>query len=236
MKKIAFILCSALFFMAAMNASAQQTQTRQVSGFHAIASGGSFDVHVRLDGNESVKVTAEAGIIDEIETVVEGGTLKIRFKDHHRWYRDDGENHGKIEVDVEAKSLDALTNSGSGSIRVEGMISADNFRATLSGSGDMSASVKSGDVHAVISGSGSIKLSGSSGDADFVITGSGEMDCKHLRTNSVSATVTGSGNIYVEADKSIMARITGSGGVIYTGSASNIIAHTTGSGRVSRAD
>ncbi|MBS1524567.1 MAG: DUF2807 domain-containing protein [Bacteroidetes bacterium] len=236
MKRIVFILFPALLFTAAINVSAQQTQTRQVSGFHAIASGGSFDVHVRLDGNESVKVTAESGIMNEIETVVEDGTLKIRFKDHHRWYRDDSENRGKIEVDVEAKSLDALTNSGSGSLRVEGTISAENFRATLSGSGDMSASIKSGDVHAVISGSGSIKLSGSSNDAQFVITGSGEMDCKRLKTSSVNATVTGSGNIYVEADKSIVAHITGSGGIIYTGSASNIISHTTGSGRVSRGD
>jgi putative autotransporter adhesin-like protein len=237
MKTIGFILSSALLITAALHTSAQQTQTRQVSGFNAIASGGSFDVHIKLDGNESLKIQAEAkssevDIINDIETVVENGTLKIRNKDRHSWHHYDG----RIDIYIEAKSLNALVNSGSGSMKVDGTILTGDFKVTLSGSGDISASIKSDDSHAVISGSGSIKLNGNADNASFVITGSGEMDCKNLKANSVTATVTGSGNIYVQAEKSIVAHITGSGGVIYSGSATNIISHTTGSGSVSRAD
>jgi hypothetical protein len=230
MKKLTyFILSAALLSLVVVKASAQG-QSRSVSGFNAVASAGPFNVYIKLDGNESVKVDADADVINDIETVVEGNTLKIRFKDRESRYR----NIHKADIYVEAKSLEALTNSGSGGIKVDGMISANDFKAVLSGSGNISASVKSGDLHATISGSGNIKLSGSAGDADFVITGSGEISGKDLRTNSIKAVITGSGNIYVEAEKAITAHITGSGSVMYSGNASNINSFTTGSGRVTR--
>jgi hypothetical protein len=228
-KTVYIILASAMFSLTAINASAQG-ESRQVSGFNAIASSGSFNVYVKLDGNESVRVDADADIVNEIETYVEDNTLKIRFKDRENRHH----NIRKADVYVEAKSLEALINSGSGGIKVDGTISASDFRATLSGSGNISASVKSGSVHAVISGSGNIKLSGNTSDADFVISGSGEVSGKDLKTNVVNASIAGSGNVYIEAEKSVTARIAGSGNVIYTGNANEMNSHYSGSGRVSR--
>ncbi len=230
MKRLVFILLSAaLLSGAAINASAQES--RSVSGFNAVASAGPFNVHIKMDGNESVKVDADADVISDIETVVEGNTLKIRFKDHEWRHR----NIHKAEIYVEAKSLNSLLNSGSGSVQVDGTISAGDFKAVLSGSGNISTVVKAESLHAVISGSGSIKLSGSTGEADMVVTGSGEIEGKGLKAESIVATITGSGNIYVEAEKSVIGRITGSGSVIYSGNAS-VTSHTTGSGRVTKED
>jgi hypothetical protein len=231
MKRLVYILFAvALVSAATINARAQES--RQVSGFNSVASAGPFNVHIKIDGNESVKVDADADVIIDIETVVEGNTLKIRFKD--REYRH--HNIHKAEVYVEAKSLNSLLNAGSGSIRVDGTISTDNFKAVLSGSGNISTAVKSESLHAVISGSGSINLSGGTGEADMVITGSGEIDGRHLKAGSVVGTITGSGNIYIEAEKSIVGRITGSGSVIYSGNATSVTSHTTGSGRVTKED
>jgi hypothetical protein len=231
MKRLVFILLSAALLPAiSVNVSAQE-QSRQVSGFNAIASAGPFNVHIKMDGNESVKVEADADIINDIETVVEGNTLKIQFKE--REYRH--HNIHKAEVYIEAKSLNSLINSGSGSVKVDGVISADNFKAILSGSGNISAVVKSENLNAVVSGSGSINLSGSTGDAHMVITGSGEIEGKHLKAQSVVGVITGSGNIYIEAEKSVTGGITGSGSVIYSGNAS-VTSHTTGSGRVTKED
>ncbi|MFI5160058.1 MAG: head GIN domain-containing protein [Sphingobacteriales bacterium] len=230
MKRLVFVLFVVVLVSAAtINASAQES--RQVSGFSSVASAGPFNVHIKMGGNESVKVDADADIINDIETVVEGNTLKIRFKDHEWRHR----NIHKAEIYVEAKSLNELLNSGSGSVKVDGIISAGNFKAVLSGSGNISTAVKSESMHAVISGSGSIKLSGSTGEGDFVVTGSGEIEGKDLKASSVVATITGSGNIYVAADKSVVGRITGSGSVIYSGNAS-VTSHTTGSGRVTKED
>jgi hypothetical protein len=234
MKRIAFPLLSVmLLIIASLSVSAQSTaQTREVSGFNTVASAGPFNVHIKLDGTESLKINADADIINEIETVVSDGTLKIRFKDHENFHHD----IHKADVYVTAKSLSGLINSGSGSINVEGLINAENFKAVLSGSGSISSSIKSGRLHAVISGSGSIKLNGNAGDANIVVTGSGEVNGKDLKTESSQITITGSGNVYLVADKSVSAHITGSGSVIYSGNANVVDTRYTGSGRVTKAD
>ncbi|HTD39221.1 MAG TPA: head GIN domain-containing protein [Mucilaginibacter sp.] len=238
MKRLAFSLLSiALFSAVAIKVSAQDssTQTRQVSGFSSIASGGPFNVHIKMDGTESVKVEADANIINDIETVVEGSTLQIRFKDRH--WNNHYNNIHKAEVYISAKELNGLINSGSGHMEVEGTINTSGeFKAVLSGSGSINTSVKSGDLHAVISGSGSIRINGSTGNADMMISGSGQIEGKGLKTESTKAVITGSGNIYVTAEKSVSAHITGSGSVMYSGSASVIDTRTIGSGRVTRAD
>jgi hypothetical protein len=231
MKRLSyFILSVAILPLATIKVSAQG-QNRSVSGFSAIASSGPFNVYIKLDGNESVKVDADADVINDIETIVEGRTLEIRFKDdrenRHR-------NIRKADIYVEAKSLDELMSAGSGGMKAEGAINTEHFKTVLSGSGNISATVKANSVHATISGSGNIKLSGNTNDANFVITGSGEISGRDLKSNAVSAVITGSGNIYVEAEKSINAHITGSGSVLYSGNASSINSATTGSGTVSK--
>jgi Putative auto-transporter adhesin, head GIN domain len=234
MKSIAYTLFSLVLLMTAtLNASAQSSsQTREVSGFNSVASAGPFNVHIKLDGTESLKIDADADIISDIETTVKDGALKIKYKDHEYWNK----NMSKIDIYVTAKSLTGLVNSGSGSIKVDGLISTDNFKAVLSGSGNISTSVKSDGLHAVISGSGSIKLSGNTNDADIVVTGSGELNGKDLKTSSSQVTITGSGNVYVAADKSVSAHIVGSGSVIYSGNATVSDTRFVGSGRVTKAD
>ncbi|MDB4922357.1 head GIN domain-containing protein [Mucilaginibacter sp.] len=234
MKRIAYTVFAAVLMVAiTLKASAQSEETRQVSGFTSIGSGGPFDVHVKINGTESLKIEASSEAIKEIETKVEDGKLQIKFKHHDNW---DHENYGKIDVYVTAKSLSGLANAGSGSIKVDGTVSGDKVNISLSGSGSISSSVKAGDFHTAISGSGSIALSGSADETKVVISGSGEMDGRHFKTNTASVTIAGSGNAHFGADKSISARIVGSGNVVYTGNATITDSRTVGSGRLSKED
>jgi len=238
MKKITFSLLSAALLLAAtIKASAQDvsTQNRPVSGFSAVASGGPFNVHIKMDGSESVKVEADTKFIDQIETVVEGNTLKIQFK-NHRW-SDTYNNIHKAEIYVSAKSLNSLVNSGSGHMEVEGTIStSEKFKTVLSGSGNITATIKSDGLLAKISGSGSIKLKGSCGDADLSISGSGQIEARDLKAQAVSAGITGSGNVYITAEKTVSGHIVGSGSLLYSGNATMTDIKTIGSGRVSKAN
>lgn len=232
MKRITFTLLSLMILTAVSISALAQGQKREVSGFTTVASAGPFYVHIKLDGTESLKIDADANIINDIETVVENGTLKIKFKNRENYHR----NINKIDVYVTAKSLEGLINSGSGTIKVDGTISTANFKVVLSGSGNVSTGVKSDDLKAIISGSGSINLNGSTGDADIVVTGSGQVHGKELKTQSAKVVITGSGDVFLIADKSISAHITGSGGVVYSGNASVVDTRYTGSGRVTKED
>jgi hypothetical protein len=229
MKRISITLFAAILFIAAtLKASAQETQSRQVSGFNGIASSGSFNVHVKIDGAESLKITADKNIINEIETVVEDGVLKLRFKKNHDW----NDNHyGKVEVEISAKNLSSLSLSGSGKFDVDGSLTGE-VKLAISGSGNISTGVKAEKIHAAISGSGNVTLNGSANDGSFAISGSGNLKASELKIGTVSVSIAGSGSVHVNAEKSISGHIAGSGNLYYTGNAQVTDFRSAGSGSI----
>ncbi len=230
MKKIALTLFAVVLVIATtLKASAFTEQTRQVSGFNSISGSSSFAIHVNINGTESLKIDADQSIINDIETVVENGTLKIGFKRSFEWHH----NVGKVDVYVTAKSLSALSNSGSGSIKVDGgELQGKEAEVHISGSGNITTGVKTEALNVHISGSGSINLSGNANNAEIQISGSGQLRGKELKTEAIKAHLSGSGSAYINADKSISAHISGSGSLMYSGSASITDISTSGSGRV----
>ena len=229
MKKLSILLLSA-FVGLAMSASAQKEENRQVSGFHGITSSASFSVHVKIDGTESLKIVADDKIIDEIETVVKGGQLHIGFKNKINWERH--ENVGKVDDYVSANSLSSLSNSGSGSIKVEGELTGNDGEVHSSGSGNITTAVKTSSLNIHISGSGSINLMGSAGTADLHISGSGQLRGRDLKTENLNVSLSGSGSAHINADHKISGHISGSGSLVYCGSANDIDIRQSGSGRV----
>jgi hypothetical protein len=239
MKKLALSIFTAALFMAAtLTVSAQEVteQTRNVSGFSGISVSGPFKVHIVMGDTEGVKLSVDAEYIDKVETVVENGTLNIRFKKSISNWGQNNHVH-TADVTVNAKALSALANSGSGEMTVDGAIAGSDFKTILSGSGFIKLpSVKvNGQFTARLSGSGSIEVGGSAASVNAQISGSGEIRAKAFSTQNASVTISGSGNVYVKADKQIDATLVGSGNVFYSGNAQTN-AHKIGSGSVQKMD
>ncbi len=201
-------------------------ETRNVSGFHAIANSGHIVVEVRLDGKESVRLAGDDAAIRQIETIVEGGTLKIRFKRQSQ-----RSNWGKVTAYVSAKRLDGLSQSGSGSITVSDVISGKELNASLSGSGRITFEAATEACNASISGSGRILATGRATQCNASISGSGGFDGGELKSQTASLKVSGSGNMNIHVDRQLDASISGSGNITYTGDAQTNV-RTSGSGRV----
>lgn len=233
MRKIAYTILAVMVMAGAtLAASAQSEENREVSGFTSVGSGGPFDVHIKIDGRESLKIKGDAKAISEIETKVEDGKLTINWKD--KWRDHNDEQRGKIDIYISARSLSAVALAGSGDMDVDGILTGDRVSVALSGSGNISASIKAGDLHAAISGSGSIGLNGSAEEAKISISGSGSFNAKELKTNTAHVNVAGSGNAYLIAEQKISGHIAGSGNVVYSGNATEEDVRTAGSGRVSK--
>jgi hypothetical protein len=228
-------------------ALAQTTQNRQVAGFSSIASAGSFNVHVKIDGTESLKITGDEEVINDIETTVSDGKLKIGSKNKNSWKLF---NNKKVDIYITAKTLSGLSGSGSGNIKLDGSltgnaelktsgsgsitaaVNANNLQASVSGSGSITTSVNASQLSAAVSGSGALNLSGDVKNADIKVSGSGHIRANDLKTDVVDASISGSGNIHILANKSINARVSGSGRLVYTGNPTNVNSNTSGSGRV----
>ena len=72
---------------------------RQVSGFSEIIVSGRHNVYVTMGSTESLRLEGDADAINEIETKVDNGVLKIRNKKHEKYigvhYGCDGVSSGK---------------------------------------------------------------------------------------------------------------------------------------------
>ncbi|MBA4410296.1 MAG: head GIN domain-containing protein [Bacteroidota bacterium] len=186
-----------------------RTESRSASGFDQISSSGDFLVTVLPGSKYSVEVTAETNLLPYIETDVVGNTLKIRTQGLYS-LRD----HDPIEIYITTPVLNGITLSGSGLIET-GSFSSDDFRMTLSGSGDIDTQISADKIKANVSGSGTIYIEGDAFESEFVISGSGKIKSYDLEQNICQAIISGSGDMYVNVSEIIDARISGSGKVNY---------------------
>jgi len=251
--KITVAIAFALIILT-FNVFAQSQQTRPVSGFNAVSVSASFNVHIKIDGTESLKIVGDEKEMSNIETVVEGGTLNIHPKNRFSLFSlRNITNWHKVDIYVTAKSLSSLTTSGSGSIQLEGSLTGNsalktsgsgNIKAnvnasslviSVSGSGNITSALTAEKLTATVSGSGGLNLNGNVKDAEIKVSGSGHIKGQDLKADVVKANVSGSGNIYITAQKTLEARSSGSGNIIYAGAATNINVSSSGSGRVKKA-
>jgi hypothetical protein len=202
-----------------------RTESRWVSGFDQIASSGDFIVTV-VPGNKcSVEVTADSNLLPYIETDVVGNTLKIRTQGLYSL-----REHDPIEIYITTPVLSGITLSGSGRIET-GSFSGDEFRVTLSGSGDIDSQISADQIKANVSGSGTIYLQGDAFETEFIVSGSGKIKSYDLEQSVCKAVISGSGDMFVNVTETLDAHISGSGRINYI---NNPVVHTSisGSGKV----
>ena len=205
-------------------------QERDVKGFNGVAAGGPIHVVITLGNTEGLRFEGDADAIATLITEVKGSVLIIRPQNSWTSWARKYENK-KITAYVSAKTIKTLTMSGNGSMTVNGKIKESALAATLSGSGSISASADVNNFNGVISGSGNLNFSGSADNASIVISGSGSFTKKGFSVESLSSVISGSGSVYVNANKDIEAVISGSGSISYSGAA-KVTKRVTGSGSV----
>lgn len=235
MKTLTKILFAVLL-LAGISKAFADTQDRHLSGFHAISVMGSFDVYITQGATESVKVEAPAEVINKIITEVNGDVLKVRNKDDNFSWRNIFNNNGhkKIVVYVTVKDIREISLSGSGDAFFKEGLSAPKLSLSISGSGDIVGKVNVKELETRISGPGDVSLSGNAATSSVRTNGSGDFRGRDLVTETSMIHVSGSGDASVNASKRVDASVSGSGDIRYTGGATQVSSHTSGSGSVYR--
>ena len=229
-----------------------QKETRTVSSFHAISFGIPGTLYLRQGDVQSVQLEGDREDLDDVETEVVNGQLRIKVENQHwfNWsFRHD------VDVYITVPNLDAVSIGGSGKIVGESRIKSDDMRLSVSGSGSMeldvtadklkldvsgsgrmNLSLNAGSVDQHISGSGGINLSGNASSASLDISGSGRIDASDLDVGSYNISISGSGKASIAVRDAIIANISGSGSVYYKGSPDKVISRVSGSGKVRKMD
>ncbi len=219
------------------------TETFYIDDVEEIANEDIFQVILIRDNQSMIEIEAESNLIPFIEMRVSDGN-SLRLYSH-----EDLEPNEPIRIYVHVREITDLSVSGSGSLtalgfnapypelrvsgsgllRYQGL--TDGVFATLSGSGRMLIETDSYEITGKISGSGIMEWRGHAENANYNISGSGTMEALDMEVNNCDASISGSGDMYVNPWDYLHAYIAGSGNVYYLNSPV-IESHIIGSGHV----
>lgn len=213
--------------------SSIETQDRKLSGFHALASSGSFDVVLSQGNTESVHVKADADVINEVVTEVKNGTLMIHSKNNHSWGMGHLWINKTIIIYVVAKDLNSIGLTGSGNLKIDNQFNTNKLELRLTGSGDFQGKINVKTLEASVSGSGDFSISGQAEESTVAISGSGDFEGRNLITKTTAIRVSGSGDASIYASEKVDASVSGSGDVHYSGHPKSVAKVVHGSGDIS---
>jgi hypothetical protein len=202
------------------------SETRQVGSFDSIDLSNVGEVVITQGGSESLSIETDDNIMERLEIKVQGGTLKLGFKNGLTRF-----TPTKLVFNVAVDDLTSLAVSGSGRIKSE-KIETRFLDVAISGSGAVVITdLTAGDLKADISGSGEIHLDGNVAAQDVAVSGSGKYVAGDLCSASVTVSVSGSGDATVCATDTLDADTSGSGSINYYGRPS-VNSSTSGPGKI----
>ncbi|HRZ77670.1 MAG TPA: head GIN domain-containing protein, partial [Bacteroidales bacterium] len=183
------------------------SEYRSVEPYSGLQSEGSWDVVMHYDTIHYVLIEAESNLLPYISTQVKGNDLIVKTRDHRCI-----NNRLPITIHVYTPELERASLEGSGNINIEQLSGNDAF-LLISGSGDIQADIQASDLTARISGSGEMVLEGSCDYSEMEISGSGNIRAYNLVQGTCFATISGSGDMYLNVTTLLDVRILGSGDV-----------------------
>lgn len=193
--------------------------------FHSINMEGNVDVFIYYDTVSSVRVEAGENLIDYIETSVIGDELYIYEAPNNVV------NAKPIRVYLTMDSLENVHMEGSGDLDVNDM-NADHLNVLSIGSGDANFEIDATSINYENTGSGNVRFTGTVNTLNVFLEGSGDYKGKYMYSNDANVEIEGSGDAFVHATNSLIATISGSGDIVYYGNPSSVTTSVTGSGNV----
>lgn len=205
------------------------TENRPVTAFNSVDNSSPFDVIVTATGDPSVVVEADANIMNEVITSVEGNTLIIRSK-RQKNFRFSSRNT-PVVIKVHTANLSKFINSGSGDLQMQ-QLHDDKLDIESNGSGDIYARGTSKELIVHANGSGDLDLRQlSTNSLNIDITGSGDTEIADIKSR-LEANISGSGDFNankINAEQTTIS-VSGSGDVTLEGVSKNLKVDISGSG------
>ncbi len=228
MKKSFALAVILVFAVQLAQAQTAYTERRDVSGFSQVGFAVAGEVLIDLGATYSVVLEGDEDYIREIETKVYGNELRIK---RDKWF-DTGNK--KVVVRITMPSVDGISVSGSGRVKVNDPLKGGDLDIAVSGSGKaILRDVSLNNIECSISGSGSLVIEGD-GTAkrlEINISGSGGYLGGATKVETMEASISGSGSCDCYVTGKLEAAISGSGNITYAGNPKIDVA-ISGSGKV----
>ena len=207
-----------------------KTETRQTGDYDQIKCGGSMDFILVAGEEGKITIEGEENLLEYIVTEVKGDKLVVKVENgvslKPSWNK-------TIKITIPFRDISAVSLAGSGDLWNEDKITASNLDVSLAGSGDIVLNIEATSVEGSVAGSGDLTLKGKTNDLEAKVAGSGDFHGFGLDANNTVVSVAGSGDAEVVSNKTLKARVAGSGDISYKGDPDKEDTKVSGSGSIS---
>lgn len=212
---------------------AQERETRPLSDFTHVEFVGRGNLYL-IPGNDAVaeiEIT-DSGEMQKVKTWVSGKTLHIEYKKN-----DDKvlPLEPKIDIYLTYQQLEEVRVTGIVNVQTEQPISSRFFSLNVEGMGKNNLDVEVKDLEVRCAGTANIYLSGKAENQEIMLDGTGTIDAYHLKSNSTTAEVNGTGSVLVNVEESLVAEANGLGAEVrYRGNPQKKVINKSGFARIKR--
>jgi hypothetical protein len=208
--------------------------TRQLGSFNMVMVSGSIDLVYKPSATFYIEI--KGNYPEDIISELKDGELSIYHKKGKNWISNEWNTIGRgYTVVLYAPSLNGITSAGSGAVTIDGVLKSDDLSVSIAGSGNLVGKVNIGNLEITNSGSSNIRLSGNAERVEVKSAGSGNIQCFELVMEECKISKSGSGNAQISVSNSLTASISGSGNLTYKGNPKNLSTSAAGSGKIRKA-
>ena len=208
---------------------AQESEIRDVGAFKGVRTGEAIDVYLTKGKKESVKVEVKGIDLEDVETKVSGGELKVelasgRFRNHN------------VKVYVTYVNLQSISASSAASIYGEGIIKSQNLDIRVTSAADIDLTVDAIELNLSVSSSGDLDVKGQADAIVVSVSSAGSVNAYDLQSKKGTIKVSSAGSVKVYVTDEISAEASSGGSVRYRGNPSKSATNSSSGGSVKKSN
>jgi len=227
MKK--FIVIGLLIILATVTSFAQESKNFSVSGFNKLALGSAFKIDVKQGNNFSVTASGRSEDLDDLESSVSDGTLKLKYKGNN-WNK----NRKAVNVSIIMPSLQGVSFSGASTANVAKFSGVKTMDIDVSGASRVTMELSAQKVALDLSGASSLVLTGQCDVLNGEVSGASTFKARDFPAKEVNIDASGASSAAVAANTTLHAEASGASSIRYSGSVKDIHSSSSGAGSVKR--
>ncbi|MGQ0558591.1 MAG: head GIN domain-containing protein, partial [Sphingosinicella sp.] len=182
-------------------------QARAAVDFTHVIADDCLDVEIRIGPSTAIELEGDDNLIDSIRTDVERGTLHLRVRQGYHVRR-------AMVARIVVPRIERVELEASGDARISGL---DGGRLRLASHG-----------------SGSFTAAGRVDQLEVEIEGSGNADLENLQAREARIQIDGTGDAEAHVTDTIVARVNGTGEIVYRGEPRSVTEDIYGTGNIRR--
>ncbi len=206
------------------------SESRDIGSFEEVQLDGAGRLIITQGAAESLEISAEDNIIEELTSQVTGDTLILGFRDQS-WRRSVIPTE-VIRYELTVTDLTKITLNGAGEVTMD-TLKTDSLDIGINGAGRIAINelTVAENLNIKIIGAGTIELAGTASNQSISIDGTGNFRAEDLHTDNTTIEINGLGNGTVWVEDTLDISIKGAGNVTYYGDP-HVTQNITGAGDI----